>query len=333
MNKLGFSSPEKFDPSNGTRKIPEGEFNPDTTINAEKIPEGTFMGNPPDIHINKDKEANLDGTFNPDKHIDVSNIPEDSESIFDGEVHTVDDQDLQKIKPEKSPKFDPDQIPDVSTIPEGPEPKTLESTGKAEVNNSTDHNDVGKQTDTPEHQDSSEFNTTYKERLDHTPTIENSNGHWEGERGESKYIIENPEVKKTLEKYGVDGIEYKDGIPDFEPVSEATVEIDNMTENRHSTRDPETGEVTKGNFEQADEKCAEKFNEEAKDGKTDWTAADVKKYREDNNLTWHECSDGKTCMLIPRDVHETCRHTGGCSECAHKNNELANDGGFDPDDN
>ena len=38
-------------------------------------------------------------------------------------------------------------------------------------------------------------------------------------------------MSDTLEKYGLEGIEYKDGVPDFSECSEETVEI-SMTENR-----------------------------------------------------------------------------------------------------
>ena len=90
-----------------------------------------------------------------------------------------------------------------------------------------------------------DYFSTYDERLKQTPKEDSDRGEWEGERGESKFIPNDPEIKAILEKYGLDGIVYKDGIPDFSDVSESTVEIDNMTENRAE------------NFKQCDEKCAE----------------------------------------------------------------------------
>ncbi len=144
--------------------------------------------------------------------------------------------------------------------------------------------------------------STYEERLKQTPA-EGDRGSWTGERGESKYIPTDEEVKAILAEYGMDGIEYKDGIPDFSKCSEATVEIDNMSSNRNK------------NFEQCDEKCAEQWNAEARDGKTDWTARDVANWRRENHYSWHECNDRKTCQLVPTKVNDYFGHLGGVGEC------------------
>lgn len=154
--------------------------------------------------------------------------------------------------------------------------------------------------DTPEK--NGECLSTYEERLKQTPA-EGDRGSWTGERGESKYIPTDEEVKAILAEYGMDGIEYKDGIPDFSKCSEATVEIDNMSSNRNK------------NFEQCDEKCAEQWNAEARDGKTDWTARDVANWRRENHYSWHECNDRKTCQLVPTKVNDYFGHLGGVGEC------------------
>ena len=154
--------------------------------------------------------------------------------------------------------------------------------------------------------------TTYKERLAQTP----KEG-WDGVRGESKCHTEDSQVNAELAKYGVDGIRYKDAQPDFSPVSEGTVTIENMSGKRH-------GEG--GNFEQADEACAKKWNEEKRDGRTDWTSDDVADYREDNHYSWHERSDMKTCDLVPTCVNTGFGHTGGVCECNKRDNVT---GGYD----
>ena len=155
---------------------------------------------------------------------------------------------------------------------------------------------------------------TYAERIAHTPLDKENSGHWEGERGESKYILEDPKLKKILEKYGVDGIEYKNGRPDFHPITEATV------------YNPDENAFIPQNFSYADQKCAKQWNECARDGKTDWTERDVKSFRSEQKYTWHECSDMKTYQLVKREVHEEFKHTGGVAEYKHKNNIV---GGFD----
>ena len=151
--------------------------------------------------------------------------------------------------------------------------------------------------------------SSYEERIQQTPR-EGERGEWEGIRGESKYIPLDEKIKELLSKYGMDGVDYRDGIPDFSKCSEATVEIDNMSEKR-------TGPC--GNFEQCDQKCAERWNEEGKDGKTDWTARDVANWRRENGYSWHECNDRKTCQLVPTEINDYFGHFGGVGECKKAN--------------
>ena len=156
-----------------------------------------------------------------------------------------------------------------------------------------------------EHVDSAEFESSYEERWKHTPK-EGERGSWTGERGESIFVPSDPEIKALLKKYGLDGIPYKDGVPDFSKIAAATVEIDNMTEQR---------EGEGGNFEQADQALADKWNAEGKDGRTDWTASDVRAWRKENGYTWHERNDMKTMDLVPTKIHQYFGHFGGVGEC------------------
>ena len=160
-----------------------------------------------------------------------------------------------------------------------------------------------------ESSETNEYPSTYEERLKQTP-VDGERGHWEGERGESKYVPSDPRIQEILDKYGMDGVEYNDGIPDFSDCSEATVEIDNMSDKRQGPG---------GNFEQADQKCADKWNEEARDGRTDWTARDVADWRHANHYSWHECNDMKTCQLVPTEVNDYFGHLGGVGECNRAN--------------
>ena len=165
-----------------------------------------------------------------------------------------------------------------------------------------------------------EKSTIEKNRIDQTPK-EGERGHWEGERGNSKFKpSEETEAGKAcvekLAEYGEDGIEYKNGEPDFSEVSEGTVQIDNMTDNRN------------GNFSQADKKLAEEWNSQKREGKTDWKEEDVYNYRKENKLSWHERCDTKTMDLVSQDVHSYCGHSGGVSECKAKLGQSKG-GGFD----
>lgn len=173
--------------------------------------------------------------------------------------------------------------------------------------------------------ESRDYPSTYEERLDHTPTMENPNGKWSGDRGESMFVPTVDRIREILRNKGLEGINYKDGIPDFNPISEAKVTIQGMSQHRLSQMG-EHGERIVGNYEKADIECAKAWNLEQRNGKDDWTHQDVKKWREANGYTWHEHNDMKTCFLVPTVVHKVCSHLGGVSEIKNILNQI---GGFD----
>ena len=150
------------------------------------------------------------------------------------------------------------------------------------------------------------YPSSYMERIQQTPK-DGELGYWTGERGESVFIPKDPAMKEFLARYGREGIEYKNGIPDFSFCSECDAEIDYMSPDRDR------------NFSQADIKCAEQWNAEAKFGKSDWTPRDVAQWRRENGYSWHECNDRKTCQLVPTDVNGYFGHLGGVAECKRAN--------------
>ena len=148
--------------------------------------------------------------------------------------------------------------------------------------------------------------------------IEGHGGIWEGFRGDSVWYPNRDEVPKNpqtnpdgltwgeiLDKYGIEGIPFKDGEPDFSQVSKGTVEIDNFTDNRFGKG---------GNFDQACEKLAEQRG---------CTKEEVKEWMKDNKYTWHERSDCKTMDKVPTEVHGNVRHEGGISEIKSNNSKEA----------
>lgn len=141
---------------------------------------------------------------------------------------------------------------------------------------------------------------TKKEKMDFAG---HSAGKWDGEVGNSEFHPDDSGARKNLEKYGQRGIEYRNGNPDFSKVCEATVKIENMTSNRPL------------NFRQAYKKIAEKWSNELKDGRTNWTSRDVKNWKKENHYDLHECADMKTMNLVPHDIHMACKHIGGVAEC------------------
>lgn len=113
-------------------------------------------------------------------------------------------------------------------------------------------------------------------------------------------------VAKALEPYGQDGVEYRNGVVDFSKCSAETVVIPDMKDNLPH------------NYEQATAAVAAKWNSEAKDGRTDWTPEDVKAWKAENHLEFHECSDMKTCQFVPEAIHQAYRHSGGRAECGFR---------------
>lgn len=157
----------------------------------------------------------------------------------------------------------------------------------------------------------------------HLGVLPANNGKWSGEKGNSTWIpdrevIPDPENgkggnpdkltwKEILEKYSIDGIEFKDGEPDFSPVKEAEVKIGDFTTDRYR------------NFAQADQKLAEEKGVSPRE---------IREWREKDGLTWHECKDCKTMQLVPTEVHNNVSHEGGISvkkqEQSDKQNAVIN---------
>ena len=130
-------------------------------------------------------------------------------------------------------------------------------------------------------------------------------GSWDGERGNSIFRPSYEYMKETLKRYGLEGIEYVNGEANFAPVAEETVIINNMSSERYGHGK---------NFDQANTKLANRFNEIEKDGVIDWTAKEIEEYRTSNGLTWHERCDRKTMDLVPTKIHDYFKHSGGVAE-------------------
>ena len=143
-----------------------------------------------------------------------------------------------------------------------------------------------------------------------------SDGEWSGEVGDSELTPNDEGVRETMAEFGETTVGYKDGVVDFSPFSRETVQVDEMTPDIVTNR---------ANAYRA---VAEKWNKEAKDGRTNWAQTDVREWKQNENLTFHECSDLKTIQFVPANIHEACKHTGGRYE-AKCRDMLANGGGFD----
>ena len=135
------------------------------------------------------------------------------------------------------------------------------------------------------------FYTTDEQREEHLP----KDGQWTGVPGESKFISNNQEANEVLKKYGLDGIEYKNKIPDFSNCTIVTAKIDKMTPFRSINRNNfYKALVESGKFENIDQ---------------------IREFKQKYKLAFHECSDRHTCQFVDERIHSTFKHSGGRMEC------------------
>ena len=135
-----------------------------------------------------------------------------------------------------------------------------------------------------------------------------------------------------MRQYGQDYVNYRNNEVDFSPFTkhespwgklDCQVEIGHMTDQRQNptweygrrpagaSHDPN---YDLGNFAQADNALLDRIRETNPDATMD----DVTDFIESNHLTWHECADGKTMQLVPTDIHDASRHSGGVSEMKYR---------------
>ncbi len=60
----------------------------------------------------------------------------------------------------------------------------------------------------------------------------------------------------------------------------------------------------------------------AKDNPQKYTSTEVRKYMEDNKLTWHESEDGRTLMKVPTVIHQNIPHKGGVNAIKREGKDV-----------
>ena len=161
-----------------------------------------------------------------------------------------------------------------------------------------------------------DFDSTKDARVSRTPSENNENVKFVGDRGNSKCVPKdsNSKLAKTLDNYGIDGIEYKEGVIDLSPTSHAEVEIEGMKGGNNGRA---------SNFSKANKEVARQLNQSPEDAKIlgitpkngkSFTASDIEAYRRKNGLTWHELNDKKTMQMVPSIVNKMFNHLGGVGE-------------------
>ena len=173
------------------------------------------------------------------------------------------------------------------------------------------------------------FESTPEARIKKTPAPSNKNVEFTNKelRGNSLCVPKesNKELKEILEKSGVSGIEYKNGVPDFSPTSMAELEIQNMRGGRGIA-----GKLARdSNFSKANKNLVEQIKQSpelaSKYGFTEGqkiTSAGIEDYMKNNKMTWHELNDMKTMQMVPSQVNNQFKHLGGIGEINIRNDRI-----------
>ena len=183
-------------------------------------------------------------------------------------------------------------------------------------------------------------NHTLKDTNEKIASSDRNNGEleWQGERGNSMRVPKDPagELAAELHKYGVEGIEYRQGNVDFDPV--ALYEIDFSDQNEIYNSIGKNIEIGKLNTredlntavrktwqsiakQQVVERIAEDKDYAAEIQKK--TGIDISKAVSETafkrelsrvGLTMHETHDCSRIQLVPTKIHDAFKHSGGTAE-------------------
>lgn len=166
-----------------------------------------------------------------------------------------------------------------------------------------------------------------QENINRTPI---NNGEWNGERGESTWIPEDESVRETIGKYGADGIEYHNGIPDFDKFSAFDIELneDEFTEkNSHQfttcnegladyfsdLSDQLAGTECEDPLENSDYRNAMMNIFKCDESELEDIQLHLNEYETPYGFTWHHSQIPGRMQLIPTEIHVSARHRGGQS--------------------
>lgn len=150
----------------------------------------------------------------------------------------------------------------------------------------------------------------YTNREERMLFASHTDGIWDGEPGNSRVhpnteSLSGKAAHDKLQEFGLDYIEFRDGVVDFSGCAVESVDIGKMTKHRDINR------------RQALVAIAEKWNSAGnlQDDGRKWTPNAVGKWAIANNLRFHECSNMKTCQFVHKAIHSYFKHFGGIAEC------------------
>ena len=144
-----------------------------------------------------------------------------------------------------------------------------------------------------------------------------SNGKWVGDRGNSKWIpdkdyipgggkhyanLKNKTWGQILKENNIDGIDFKNGVPDFDKISKMESKIDYS-----KIPDKAKKQLLK---EKPQRTALHDYFYEKLAKEKNMTVEEIYRFKDKNNLVPHETIDGRI-QLVPREIHDNLTHEGG----------------------
>lgn len=141
-----------------------------------------------------------------------------------------------------------------------------------------------------------------EKRFGQTPI---SNVEWDGPRGDSTLRPTKEEDVRALKKHGVDEIKYKDGFPDFSPVTEFEYTLPkDKQKSSDADQFTECTDVLATAIKDNPE-LAEKFDDDQREA--------IEAGETPSGYTWHHGVEPGKMQLVPTRIHQVCTHYGGRS--------------------
>lgn len=272
------------------------DLNADTTLNEETINSSDY---PDDAEAEDDTSDEIETDLNggevddADTEGDADGIVREglSEDTLDGSF--VDDETPEDIDSKEVPEGDP---PDSEQSASETSDESSDNGGSEGYGDSADEAaGTVEPKDIPD-----EYGSSFNDRIKQTPI---NNGEWSGERGHSTWIPDTEDVAEQLDAYGVDGIEYRDGFPDFSPVTEYEHQLqEELYENGDTAQFNDCNNALSSHLENNPEFSAN-FDDDQLEA--------IRAGEKPSGYTWHHDVEPGNMQLVPTRIHQSCGHYGG----------------------
>ena len=221
--------------------------------------------------------------------------PEEAVEPDDSEASDSGTQDVETESTEQPAEDDPyagaDDLNDMSPAPETSEQSEVNEQPDSETPEMVNPKDI------PD-----DYGSSFNDRIKQTPI---NDGNWDGDRGDSRWKPNDEDVIRDLRDYGngANGVEYRNGFPDFTPVQVFECKLPNQLNERNDDY-----QFTDCNLALLDHlkdhpDCIPNFD--------DTQLAAIARGNNPSGYTWHHDVQTGRMQLVPTSLHDSCKHYGG----------------------